>query len=163
MHLPRRSMLSLSHRGFRGLGAHVTRTTVMRLGAANRPLAHVRQIAPIAQPQQRIGMFPRRLMAKASDVREISRLIAELKESAISDACWTCECLHAFLTQLELDREQFLPASARELAVPRSHIHGCLGCKPCPPAELYSEYLTQESRKRPPILAAQQEREPLGG
>ncbi|MFQ6014796.1 MAG: hypothetical protein ACE5NP_05075 [Anaerolineae bacterium] len=58
------------------------------------------------------------------------------------ERCRECECLQGALVQLSLESEdEGLQAEIESLQVARSEMHGCLGCDPCPPADLLAEYL----------------------
>jgi hypothetical protein len=67
------------------------------------------------------------------------------QDSFPHDLCNTCECFHAYLVQLRIDSE---PAS-KDLFLPfkvdRAEMHKCLGCEPCPPGDLYAEYMKKKS------------------
>lgn len=78
------------------------------------------------------------------DVRDI---LDGLERSIARPECRTCDCLAGLVTRLELDGG----AEVRELLEPwkvsREDMHGCLGCNPCPPAEVYVDYIrTQRGR-----------------
>jgi hypothetical protein len=78
---------------------------------------------------------------------EADGLLTQLKEAVPRQDCWSCECLRGFVAQLELDAtEQARALLARHEANP-SQVHGCLGCEPCAPAEIFAEYLLR-NRKR---------------
>jgi hypothetical protein len=55
--------------------------------------------------------------------------------------CRTCDCFLGFLTQLELDAEDDVRDITSPLRVPKSEMHGCLGCNPCPPGAAFARYL----------------------
>jgi hypothetical protein len=72
---------------------------------------------------------------------EAQRLLSRLEQAAEREACWSCECLQEFITQLELDAAKDTKPFLEVYEVRRERLHGCLGCRPCPPAELYTQYL----------------------
>jgi len=70
-------------------------------------------------------------------------------ESAIEafphEACETCECYLGYLAQLSLDAAAEGRALITAQQVERTQIHTCLGCDPCPPADLFAAYLKTAS------------------
>jgi len=72
---------------------------------------------------------------------EAQRLLNELERAAEREACWSCRCLQRFITQLELDAAEDSKPFLETYEVRRERLHGCLGCHPCPPADLYTQYL----------------------
>ena len=72
---------------------------------------------------------------------EVQTFLAEAADSFPHDACLTCECFLGYATQLRVDAD----AAGRELAagyrVDPGSVHGCLGCDPCPPGDMYAEYM----------------------
>lgn len=73
-------------------------------------------------------------------------LLLEVEESFPHDLCNACECFLAYLVQLRIDSD---PAD-KDLFVPfkvdRKDMHKCLGCEPCPPGELYAEYMLKKQK-----------------
>jgi hypothetical protein len=78
---------------------------------------------------------------------DVARLVDELRDLVPLDDCWTCECLQGYLTQLELDACEDVSDLTGMRKVPRSKIHGCLGCARCPPAEDFAAYLRTRDTK----------------
>lgn len=72
--------------------------------------------------------------------------LEELRASVRHDECWTCDCLQGFITQLELDACEDVSDLTDALKVPRSKLHGCLGCDPCPPGAAFSDYIRDGTR-----------------
>ena len=72
---------------------------------------------------------------------EIEAILAELSTRLPREECRTCDCVHGFLTQLELDAAEDVSDLMASWRIPRSDMHGCLGCEPCPPAESYAEFI----------------------
>jgi hypothetical protein len=67
--------------------------------------------------------------------------LATLREAMILEECLTCECMQGFLTQLEIDAAEEVTELTTSFKVTRAEMHPCLGCDPCPPADLFAEYL----------------------
>ncbi len=74
-------------------------------------------------------------------MNQIDKYCKKIRESAIKNDCWTCDCLQGFITQLLLDLEKDDVSELKELIKEKSLLHSCLGCDPCPPGELFTEYL----------------------
>lgn len=66
-------------------------------------------------------------------------LLKELSRYLIVDKCMACECLHAALMQLRLEHPE-LAGGINRFA--EEKLHSCLGCDPCPPADLWKKYDT---------------------
>jgi hypothetical protein len=60
--------------------------------------------------------------------------------------CNTCECFLGYLAQLRIDSD----AADKDLFIPfkvrREDMHKCLGCDPCPPGDLYAEYMKKKQK-----------------
>jgi len=78
---------------------------------------------------------------------EITILLQEASVAFRHEECATCENYLGYLTQLELDGDQEARLYLAKHTPPRSEIHACLGCDPCPPGLLYAEYLLEKNRK----------------
>jgi hypothetical protein len=80
---------------------------------------------------------------------EVQTLLQAAEDSFPHEECNTCECFLGYITQLRLDSD----SACRDLFIPykidRASIHGCLGCDPCPPGDLYAEYM----KKRQPLIS----------
>lgn len=86
-------------------------------------------------------------MAKTKG-HNIKRLIELIKKHYELPKCRTCECLQVFLTRLEMDTKfEKINGQIRMLMLPGRYIHPCLGCKPCPPAELFKKYSSKSWNK----------------
>ena len=75
---------------------------------------------------------------------ELQGLLKEAEDSFLHDVCNTCECFLGYLAQLRIasdsaDKDLFLP-----FKVDRKDMHHCLGCAPCPPGDLYAEYMKKK-------------------
>jgi len=82
---------------------------------------------------------------------DVKQLLAEAAESFPHDTCLTCECFLGYVIRLQVDSDQ----SSRDLIdayqVERKNMHSCLGCNPCPPGDLYAEYI--HKRQQPSLIA----------
>jgi hypothetical protein len=63
------------------------------------------------------------------------------------DLCPSCECFLAYLAQLRIDADPADRDLFRLFKVDRNDMHKCLGCDPCPPGDLYAEYM--QKKKKP--------------
>ena len=72
---------------------------------------------------------------------QVAARIERLRQAVRHEQCWTCDCLQGFLTQLELDAGEDVGDLTAPLKVPAEAMHGCLGCDPCPPGQVYADYL----------------------
>jgi hypothetical protein len=75
---------------------------------------------------------------------ELQALLTQAEDSFPHDLCNTCECFLGYLAQLRIDSD---PAD-KDLFVPfkvdRKDMHKCIGCDPCPPGDLYAEYMLKK-------------------
>lgn len=74
-------------------------------------------------------------------LKDIKGFIEKAEGSFRHQECATCECYLGFIAQLQLDSDQEARTFLKEYLPDRELIHSCLGCDPCPPGILYSEYL----------------------
>lgn len=72
---------------------------------------------------------------------KVEMLLTELKASLTRPECRTCECFQGFLAQLEGDCEPAALPLIQSMEVADAQLHACLGCDPCPPADVYTRYL----------------------
>lgn len=72
---------------------------------------------------------------------EVAAIIETLRKAVRHEPCWSCDCLQGLLTQLELDAAEDVSGLTGPLKVDRGRMHGCLGCDPCPPGEVYASFL----------------------
>lgn len=79
----------------------------------------------------------------------VKRFVERLCDQLPHEECRSCDCLQGFLTQLEIDATDDAADLTGPLKVNSSEMHGCLGCNPCPPAELFSEYLRKQKNHKP--------------
>ena len=77
---------------------------------------------------------------------EIEQLLTQVEDSFPHGACNTCECFLGYLAQLRIDSD----STDKDLFIPfkvdRKDMHKCLGCDPCPPGDLYAEYMKKKSK-----------------
>lgn len=73
--------------------------------------------------------------------KQVKKLLAELKDSVNKQECWSCDCLQGLLTQFEIDATEDVKHLTAPLVVPREKMHPCLGCDPCPPGRIFSDYI----------------------
>ena len=71
---------------------------------------------------------------------QVETLLKETEESFPLGACPTCECFLGYVAQLHVDSDTDSRDLLRRYKVERNSIHGCLGCDPCPPGDLYAAY-----------------------
>lgn len=74
-------------------------------------------------------------------------LLTKLGNVMVRPECRNCDCLQAFLTQLELDVPEDITDMTAQFKVMPQDMHGCLGCDPCPPATLFADYLRSAAEK----------------
>jgi hypothetical protein len=72
---------------------------------------------------------------------EVETFLARLREEMPRPECWSCECTQGFLAQLEFDAAEDAKPLLAEHRTTAGETHRCLGCEPCPPADIYAEYL----------------------
>ncbi len=75
---------------------------------------------------------------KSLTAGEIRKLLARLELAATREACWSCECLQELVSDLKLDAVEEAKSLLELYEVRPERMHGCLGCQPCPPAELFA-------------------------
>ena len=76
--------------------------------------------------------------------QEVQAFLAEAAGSFPHDACLTCECFLGYVVRLRVDSDNTSQDLIGEYQVERGCIHSCLGCDPCPPGDLYAEYIRKE-------------------
>lgn len=72
---------------------------------------------------------------------EFRVLLDRARASFPHDACLTCECFLGYVVQLGIDAGVDLQALLEEMGNERERTHSCLGCDPCPPADLFADYV----------------------
>ena len=78
-------------------------------------------------------------------IEQLKELITKAEFSFRREECATCECYLGYITQLELDGDQEAQDYLTESKPKREEIHACLGCDPCSPSILYSDYLRKKT------------------
>lgn len=58
--------------------------------------------------------------------------------------CTTCECFLGYIAQLHIDSDSADKDIFTPYKVNRAEMHHCLGCDPCPPGDLYAEYVKKK-------------------
>ena len=81
------------------------------------------------------------MIEKQITKNEVKTLLERHIQSAIKIDCWSCECFQGFIAQLEVDSAQDINDLVDLFKSTNDKLHACLGCDPCPPAELHTEYL----------------------
>jgi len=78
---------------------------------------------------------------KSLTAGQVRKLLSQLELAATQEACWSCECLQGYITQLELDAVEDARSLLETYEVRPERLHGCLGCEPCPSAEVFTAHL----------------------
>ena len=78
---------------------------------------------------------------KALTTGQIRQLLGRLELAATREACWSCECLQGIIRQLELDAAAEARFLLETYEVRPERLHGCLGCDPCPPADVFADHV----------------------
>lgn len=79
---------------------------------------------------------------------EVKQAIGQAEAGFPHEECLRCDCFHGFLVQLEMDAVEDVSDLTGRFKVAREEMHGCLGCEPCPPGTLFTEYLRRQQSKR---------------
>jgi len=77
-------------------------------------------------------------------------LLKDAEESFPHGECSTCECFLGYVAQLRIDSDAQCKEAFVPFKVKREDIHNCLGCDPCPPGNLYAEYM--KHKQNPPLI-----------
>jgi hypothetical protein len=80
---------------------------------------------------------------------EIKALLQGVEDSFPHDLCSTCECFLGYLAQLRIDSDPADKGLFLPFKVDRKDMHKCLGCDPCPPGDLYAEYMLKKQESNP--------------
>ena len=75
---------------------------------------------------------------------EVQTFLAEAADSFPHGACLTCECFLGYVVRLRVDSDKTSQDLIGEYKVERNSIRSCLGCDPCPPGDLYAEYVRKK-------------------
>ena len=77
------------------------------------------------------------------------KVTKKLKQYYEIEKCKTCDCFQGLLTQLELDNvDDKTKEEIKKMIVQKEKMHGCLGCDPCQPAELFSSYIKSKKQSQ---------------
>jgi len=85
------------------------------------------------------------VIEKQITIDEVKILLERLIQSAVKSECWSCECFQGFISKLEVDSSRDIYNFVELFKSVDESKHNCLGCSPCPPADLYKEYLEKQS------------------
>ena len=83
---------------------------------------------------------------------EIQAMLQGVEDSFPHDFCNTCECFLGYIAQLRIDSDSADKDLFTPYKVDRKDMHHCLGCDPCPPGNLYSEYMQKKQQSMPIAL-----------
>lgn len=78
---------------------------------------------------------------------EVEAFLTRLRQEMPRPECWSCECMQGFLAQLELDAADDARVLVAEHRMSPGEAHRCLGCEPCPPADIFAEYLMRKRKQ----------------
>ncbi len=77
---------------------------------------------------------------------EIQTMLQGAEVSFPHGKCSTCEWFHGYVAQLRIDSESTYKDLFTPYKVSRNEMHHCLGCDPCPPGDLYAEYMQKKQK-----------------
>jgi len=78
-------------------------------------------------------------MAERLSIDKAKDLVERLRSSMCRDECRDCECLQGVLVQIEIVAGEDVSEITGPLKVSAEQMHSCLGCNPCPPAEIFGD------------------------
>lgn len=84
--------------------------------------------------------------------KEVQKFLSVASDSFPHDACLTCECFLGYVTRLRIASDKDSREIFAQYQVERNNIHSCLGCDPCPPGDLYAEYIRNKKSQVPLIV-----------
>ncbi len=79
--------------------------------------------------------------------KEVKKWLTKLCARIDRHECHTCDCFQGFVMQLRLDADENMDDLFQPLEVSTDQMHPCLGCSPCPPGEIYSQYILAQEGK----------------
>jgi hypothetical protein len=82
--------------------------------------------------------------------QEVQIFLEEAADSFPHGACLTCECFLGYVIRLRVDSDKTSQDLIGGYQVERKSMHSCLGCDPCPPGDLYAEYIRK--KQQPPLI-----------
>jgi hypothetical protein len=85
-------------------------------------------------------------MAQNLTRQEVRTLLERARESFSHDACLTCECFLGYLALLSMDAGEKVGSLLAEMGIDPKRTHSCLSCEPCPPADLFAQFLLERDR-----------------
>jgi len=77
---------------------------------------------------------------------QVKAVLERLEQAADREACWSCERLQKFIAQLDIDAAEAARSLLEMYQVRPEKLHGGLGCQPCPPAEVFIEYIKSRNQ-----------------
>ena len=77
---------------------------------------------------------------------QVELALNQAKESFPHEACRECECFLGYVARLKVDAGGEGKDLFAAYQIERSRIHSCLGCDPCPPGDLFAEYVRQNQK-----------------
>lgn len=86
-------------------------------------------------------------MARNPTRDEVRALLEQARQSFPHNECLTCECFLGYLTQLGIDAGEEVDKLIDEMGIESQHTRGCMGCDPCPPADLFADYLQAQASR----------------
>ena len=78
-------------------------------------------------------------MAERLSIDKAKDLVENLGSAMCRDECRNCECLQGVLVQIEIVAGEDVSEITGPLKVSAEQMHSCLGCNPCPPAEIFGD------------------------
>jgi hypothetical protein len=78
--------------------------------------------------------------------KEIQALLQAAEESSPYGQCVACECFLGYIAQLGIDTNVESADLFTPYKVDRNNIRHCLSCDPCPPGDLYAQYIFKKQR-----------------
>lgn len=63
------------------------------------------------------------------------------------EECESCECYLGYIAQLQIDSGPEANEYLKRYKLARDEIHSCLGCDPCPPGILFTNYLRNKNNR----------------
>jgi len=84
--------------------------------------------------------------------QEVQAFLSEAADSFPHGACLTCECFLGYVICLHVDSDKTSQDLIGQYRVERQSMHSCLGCDPCPPGDLYAEYVRKNQGSQLIIL-----------
>ena len=78
-------------------------------------------------------------------VSEVKNLINKAEACFRHEECAYCECYLGYVAELQLDSDFEAQQYLKACQPHREEIHTCLGCDPCTPGILYTDYLRKKA------------------